>query len=164
MRIALPVLASALFLTACNASAPAPAAAPPAFNAEDPAVIAVLDSMVSLARAGADAVNADETMRPLNAEDNVTFMTGDVLIAGKEEILKAFRVTYAQIKALRHVPVARRVRLLTPDVAPCTAVAKDAYQDLAVESSKPVGLGTAAVFIKRDATWRLVHFHQSVAR
>src|SRR5262245_7418334 len=148
MRIALPVLASALFLTACNASAPAPAAAPPAFNAEDPAVIAVLDSMVSLARAGADAVNADETMRPRSAEDNLTFMTGDVLLAGKEEILKAFRDTYAQIKAQRHVPVARRVRLLTPDIALYTAVGKGAFQDLSGEISKPVGLGTTAIFIK----------------
>ena len=164
MRIALPVLVAALVLTSCKAPAPAPAAAPPAFNPEDPAVTAVLDSMVSLARAGADAVNAEETLRPLNAEENLTFMTGDVLLAGKDEILKAFRDTYARIKAQRHVPVARRVRLLTPDVAVYTAVAKGAYQDLSGKISDPVGLGTTAIFIKRDGAWHLVHFHQSVAR
>ena len=163
MRIELPVLVSALLVGSCKAAAPAPAAAPPAFNPDDPAVIAVLDSMVSLARAGADAVNAEETMRPLNAEDNLTFMTGDVLIAGKGEILKAFQQTYATIKAQRHVPVGRQVRMITPDVAVYSAVGRGTFQDLSGAISDPVGLGTTAIFVRRDGAWHLAHFHQSVA-
>ena len=164
MRIELQVLVAALILSSCKGSAPAPVAAEPVFNPDDPGVTAVLDSMVSLARAGADAVDADQTMSPLNAEENLSFLTGDVLIAGKEEILKAFRDTYAQIKAQRHVPVARRVRLLAPDVAVYVAVGKGTFQDLSGDISEPVGLGTTAIFIKRDGVWRLAHFHQSVAR
>ena len=142
---------------------PRPAAAPPAFNPEDPAVTAALDSAVGLARAGADEVDADRTLAPLNAEDDLTFMTGDVLIAGRAEILKAFRSTYAEIKAQRHVPLARRVRLLTPDVAIYSAIARGTFQELTGEVSDPVGLGTTAIFIRRDGVWRLAHFHQSVA-
>ena len=163
MRFDLTLLVTAtLVLDAC--STPAPAAAPAeAFNPEDPAVTAALDSAVAMARAGADAVDAAATLAPLNAEDNLTFMAGDILIAGKEEILKAFRDTYAQIKAQRHVPVARRVRLLAPDVALYSAVGRGTFQDLSGEISDPVGLGTTAIFVRRDGTWRLAHFHQSVA-
>lgn len=151
-----------LLLSACSAPA-TPAAAPPEFDPEDPAVTAALDSAVAMARAGADAVDAESTLAPLKAEDNLTFMTGDILIAGKDEILKAFRNAYAGIKAQRHVPVARRVRLLTPDVALYIAVGRGTFQDLSGEISEPVGLGTTAVFIRRDGAWRLAHFHQSTA-
>jgi uncharacterized protein (TIGR02246 family) len=163
MRIELSVLlAAALALASCGGT-PTPAAAPPAFNPDDPAVTAALDSVVALARAGADAVNAEQTLAPLNAEDNLTFMSGDILIAGKAEILKAFQQTYATIKAQRHAPVARQVRLLAPDVALYSAVAKGTFQDLSGAISDPVGLGTTAIFVRRDGVWRLAHFHQSVA-
>lgn len=162
MRIDLAgLVAAALILASCDSPAPAPAA--PAFNPDDPAVTAALDSAVALARAGADAVDAEAALAPLNAEANLTFMAGDILIAGKEEILKAFRDTYARIKAQRHVPVARQVRLLTPDVALYSAVSRGTFQDLSGEISEPVGLGTTAVFVRRDGAWRLAHFHQSVA-
>jgi uncharacterized protein (TIGR02246 family) len=156
------LLAAALVAASCNT--PAPAAAPAAeFNPDDPAVTAALDSAVAMARAGADAVDAAATLAPLNAEDNLTFMAGDILIAGKAEVLKAFRDTYAQIKAQRHAPVARTVRLLTPDVAIYSAVGRGTFQDLSGEISDPVGLGSTAIFVRRDGTWRLAHFHQSVA-
>ncbi|HKP31015.1 MAG TPA: nuclear transport factor 2 family protein [Gemmatimonadales bacterium] len=157
------LLSAALVLASCKAPA-APAVKEPAFNPNDPAVIAALDSAVALAREGADAVNADQTLAPLHAEDNMTFITGDVLIAGREEILKAFRDTYATIKAQRHVPVARTARLLTPDVALYTGVVRGTFQDLSGKVSDPVGLGSTAIFIKRDGVWHLTHFHQSVAR
>jgi uncharacterized protein (TIGR02246 family) len=156
------LVASLLVGASCGGS-PAPAAAPPTFNPEDPAITAALDSVVALARAGADAVNAEQTLAPLNADTDMTFMTGDVLIAGKDEILKAFQRTYATIKAQRHAPVARRVRLLAPDVALYTSVAKGTYQDLSGTISDPVGLGSTAIFVRRDGVWHLAHFHQSVA-
>lgn len=158
----LALVAGLLVLASCG-SAPAPAAPPPAFNPDDPAVTAALDSVVALARAGADAVNAEQTLAPLNAEADMTFLTGDVLIAGKDEILKAFQRTYATIKAQRHAPVARRVRLLAPDVALYSSVAKGTYQDLSGKISEPVGLGSTAIFVRRDGVWHLAHFHQSVA-
>lgn len=162
MRIVLTTLvAASLVLASC--SAPAPAALPPAFNPDDPAVTAALDSAVALARAGADAVDAEAALAPLNAVDDLSFMAGDILLAGKDEVLKAFRNTYAGIKAQRHVPVARRVRLLTPDVAIYSAIGRGTFQDLSGDISDPVGLGTTAIFIRRDGVWRLAHFHQSVA-
>jgi uncharacterized protein (TIGR02246 family) len=164
MHIKPSIVAATLILASCKAPAAEPAATQPAFNPDDPAVVAALDSAVALARAGADAVNADQALAPLHAEDDMTFLTGDVLIAGKEEVLKAFRDTYSSIKAQRHAPVARRVRLLTPDVALYTGVARGAYEDLSGKVSDPVGLGSTGVFVRKDGVWRLAHFHQSVAR
>ncbi len=155
------LFATALLLASCTA--PAPVAAPPAFDPNDPSVVAALDSMVTLAREGADNADADRALAPLNAEDSLTFMTADVLITGKEEILRAFRETYSQIRRQRHAPIARKVRLLSPDVALFVGLARGTFQDAQGAISDPVGLGTTGVFVRRDGVWRLVHFHQSVA-
>lgn len=155
------LFATALVLASCTA--PAPVVPPPAFDPDDPSVVAAIDSMVALARAGADNVNADEALAPLHPEDSLTFLTGDVLITGKDEILTAFRDTYAQIRRQRHAPITWRVRLLAPDVALFVGLARGTFQDSAGTISDPVGLGTTGVFVRRDGVWRLVHFHQSVA-
>lgn len=152
---------TALLLASCTA--PAPAAAPPAFDPSDPSVVAAIDSMVTLAREGADNVHADQALAPLNAEDSLTFTTADVLIAGREEILRAFRETYTLIRRQRHAPIARKVRLLAPDVALFVGLGRGTFQDSAGDISDPVGLGTTGVFVHRDGVWRLAHFHQSVA-
>jgi len=150
-----------LVLASCTA--PAPSAAPPAFDPADPSVVAALDSMVALAREGADNVNADAALAPLTPEDGLTFLTGDVLLTGKDEVLRAFRETYAQIQRQRHAPITRQVRLLAPDVALFVGLGRGTFQDSSGTISDPVGLGTTAVFVRRDGVWRLVHFHQSVA-
>jgi ketosteroid isomerase-like protein len=162
MRTQLAALvASALILASC--ASPAPVAAPASFDPEDPAVTATLDSIVAMVRAGADAVNADQTLGPANPEPDLVFMAGDALIAGKDEVLKVFRDTYAQIRAQRHAPIARRVQLIAPDVAIYSALGRGTFQDLNGEVSEPVGLGTSAVFVRRDGVWRLAHMHQSVS-
>jgi len=155
------LITSAFVLTSC--ASPEPVAAPVSFDPEDPAVVATLDSIVALVRAGADAVNADQTLGPANPEPSLVFMAGDVLIVGKDEVLKVFRDTYAQIRTQRHAPTARRVQLIAPDVAIYSALGRGVFQHLNGEISEPVGLGTSAVFVRRDGVWRLAHFHQSVA-
>jgi len=162
MRTQLAGLIAALTLASCSQPAAAPAAVS-TFDPNDPSVVAALDSMVFLAREGANDANAEQAIAPLKAESDFTFLTGDVLIAGKEEILKAFRDTYSHIHRQRFAPIARRVRLIAPDVALYVGTGRGTFQDSTGYISDPVGLGNTAVFIRRDGAWRLVHFHQSVA-
>lgn len=162
MRIEAAVLTvTTLALAAC--SAPAPSAAPAAsFNAEDPVVVAILDSMVALAREGANAANADLALGALNPVDDVTFLTGDILLTGKENILIAFRATYSQIQRQRYAPIGRIVRLIAPDIAIYSGIGKGTFQDSDGYVMEPVWLGASCVFAKKDGAWRLVHFHQAV--
>lgn len=162
MRTQLAGWFAAFTLASCGQAA-APAAALPSFDPNDPTVVAAIDSMVALMREGANEVDADATLSPLNPEGDLTFMTGDVLLAGKEQILKAFRHTYSQIRRQRFAPVARQIRLIAPDVALFVGTGRGTFQDSTGYISDPVGLGNTGVFVRRDGVWRLVHYHQSVA-
>ncbi|HET6278113.1 MAG TPA: nuclear transport factor 2 family protein [Candidatus Polarisedimenticolia bacterium] len=162
MRIELATLTlSVLVLASC--SAPAPAAAPAeAFNPEDPAVTATLDSMVALARDGANAADADRALAALNAVEDFTFMSGKLILTGKEHILGAFRDTYAQVHRQAYAPIGHKVQLIAPDVAIYSALGRGSFQDKDGNVSDPVHIGASMVFMRRDGVWRAVHLHQTV--
>lgn len=162
MRIELATLTlSALVLASC--SAPAPAAAPAeAFNPEDPAVTATLDSMAALARDAANAADADRALAALNVGEDFTFMSGRLILTGKERILAAFRETYAQVHRQAYAPIGQKVQLIAPDIAIYSALGRGSFQDKDGNVSDPVHIGSSVVFVRRDGVWRAVHLHQSI--
>jgi putative ABC transport system substrate-binding protein len=51
-----------------------------------------------------------------------------------------------------------------PEVVLVTAVSEGTYTDKAGYTFPPVGLGSTAVFVRRGGEWRVIHYHQSVAK
>ncbi len=60
--------------------------------------------------------------------------------------------------------IEKRVRVLSPEVVLVTAVSEGTYTDKAGYTFPPVGLGSTAVFVRRGGEWRVIHYHQSVAK
>ena len=141
-----------LVLAACGA---------PRFNPDDPAVTAVLDSLAQTAMEGAAAVDADKVLSI--AANDLTFVTGDVLLSGLEPIKARFHTTYSGLLRQQQTVIEKRVRILSPDVALVIVVAEGTYTDKAGWTSPPVGLGTTVVFVRENGVWRARHAHQSVA-
>jgi ketosteroid isomerase-like protein len=86
------------------------------------------------------------------------------MLKGYDESLAAFRNTYALLQGQTNQIVEKRTRVLSPDVVLVSAVSEGTYTDKAGFTSPPVGLGSTAVFVRRGADWRVIHFHQSVAK
>jgi uncharacterized protein (TIGR02246 family) len=152
------VLAVALALGACQAR-------PTAFNPDDPAVVAAIDSIMNAAMQGAAAVDADRVMKLAEGPGEFTFITGDIMLVGDSAIRERFRTTYLGIAGQQQALTARKVRLLTPDVALFTAVGEGTYTDKAGWTSPPVGLAVTVVFVRDRASgkWQAQHAHQSIA-
>lgn len=145
-------IAGAAFLAGCR---------PTRFNPEDPAVVATIDSIVQSMMEGAASVDADRVLAP--AGDDLTFITGEVLLSGRESIRARFRETYAGLKSQQQTVIEKRVRLLTPDVAVVMAVSEGTYTDQAGWTAPPVGIGTTIVFVREQGQWRARHAHQSIS-
>ena len=158
-RSALRLAGAALALSAL-ACQPKPAA----FNPEDPAVKAQIDAAVRQSMAGAAAVDAEKALAVSTKDKDFTFVTGDVMLVGYEEILSRFKETYSTLEKQHTEITTSRVRLLSPDVALVTAVGEGTYTDKAGFTSEPVGLGATLVFVRTNGEWRVAHFHQSVAK
>jgi hypothetical protein len=62
------------------------------FDPEDPAVVAALESQMKTAMEGAAAVDAAKVLGI--AADDLTFVTGDVLLTGLDAIRARFQDTY----------------------------------------------------------------------
>jgi uncharacterized protein (TIGR02246 family) len=152
------VVAVALALGACQAK-------PAAFNPDDPAVVGVIDSIMNAAMQGAAAVDADRVMTIAEGPGEFSFITGDIMLLGDSAIRERFRTTYFGIVSQQETITARKVRLLTPDVAVFAAVAEGTYTDKAGWTSPPVGLGISVVFVRDPASgrWQAQHAHQSIA-
>jgi len=149
--------AFALALGACQAK-PAP------FNPDDPAVVATIDSMMNAAMQGAAAVDADRVMTIAEGPGDFSFITGDIMLQGDSAIRERFRTTYLGFAGQNQSVVARKVRLLTPDVAVFWAVGEGTYTDKAGWTSPPFGLGITVVFVRDPASgrWQAQHAHQSL--
>ena len=148
------IIVGAGFLTACQA---------PAFDPEDPAIIAAIDAQLQRAMEGAAAVDADRVLEMAGGEGELTFITGDVMLSGLDTIRAGFEETYAGLAAQQQNVLEKRVRILGPDVALVMVIAEGTYTDKAGWTSEPVGIGTTLVFVREDGIWRARHAHQSIA-
>jgi uncharacterized protein (TIGR02246 family) len=137
---------------------------PVAFNPEDPAVAAQIEAAMRQAMEGAAAVDAEKALAVTTKDKDFTFITGDLMLVGYDDILPRFRETYSTLEKQHTEITTKKVRLLSPDVALLTAVGEGTYTDKAGFTSEPVGLGATIVFVRKDGEWRAVHFHQSVAK
>jgi uncharacterized protein (TIGR02246 family) len=153
---ALVMSVSLLALAACNP-------APPPFNPDDPGIVATIDSLVAGTIEGAAAADADKVLAIADSTGELTFITGDVLLAGLEPIREQFRATYTGIQSQQQSFTTKRVRLLSPDVAVVMAVGEGSYTDKSGWTSAPVGMGTTIVFVREGSQWRARHVHQSIA-
>ena len=153
-RATLLTLASLLLLGACQSAR---------FDPDDPAIIAAIDSTMERAMAGARNVNADEVLAMAEGQGELTFITGDVMLSGLDEIHSRFQDTYGGLKSQAQTILEKRIRILTPDVALVIAVSEGTYTDKAGWTSEPVGIGTTIVFVRENGQWRARHAHQSIA-
>jgi uncharacterized protein (TIGR02246 family) len=148
------IILAAVVLTACEAR----------FDPEDPVVLAAIDSISRSAMEGARSVDADRVLAMAEGEGELTFITGDVLLTGLENIRTQFTHTYAGLRSQEQTVLEKRVRLLAPDVAVLMVTGEGTYTDKAGWTSDPVGLGLTIIFVREDGQWRARHAHQSVAK
>jgi uncharacterized protein (TIGR02246 family) len=153
IRRLLVAFAGVAALSACEAR----------FDVEDPVVAAAIDSTLAVAMEGARAADAGRVLSIAEGEGEFTFITGDVLLSGFENIRDAFAATYAGLQSQQQVVLDKRFRLLAPDVALLMVVGEGTYTDKAGWTSDPVGLGLTLVFVREGGQWRARHAHQSVA-
>ncbi len=155
MRIPIIVVtAFAVLLASCQ---------PAQFDPEDPAVIAVIDSIVQESMDGARVVDADRVLAMAGDQEDLTFITGDIMLQGLGTIREVFRDTYEGLEEQDQAVLEKRIRLLTPDVAIVTAVSEGTYTDKAGWTSEPVGMGHTIVFVRENGQWLARHAHQSIA-
>lgn len=155
MRIPVLLLsASAVLAASCQ---------PTQFDPQDPAATAAIESIVQATMVGAAEADADRVLAMAEGQEDLTFITGDVMLQGLDEIREIFRDTYSGLESQDHVVLEKQVRLLTPDVAIFTAVSEGTYTDSAGWTSEPVGMGHTIVFVRVNGEWRAAHAHQSIA-
>ena len=147
------LIACAAVLTGCQ----------PRFDPQDQAITAALDSIMEAVMEGAAQVDADRVLAMAEGEGEMTFITGDVMLAGLDVIRTSFKNTYAGLASQQQTVDELRVRILSPDVAMVIAVGEGTYTDKAGWTSEPVGLGVTIVFVRENGQWRARHAHQSIA-
>jgi uncharacterized protein (TIGR02246 family) len=155
-KIILATSVGVLVLAACTQTAAE-------FDPQDPVVIAQIDSIVQSAMEGAREADADRVLAMAEGQEDLTFITGDVMLIGLETIRAAFENTYETVQSQSQTVIDENVRLVTPDVVIVAAVSEGTYTDIAGWTSEPVGMGHTIVFVRRNGQWRAVHAHQSVA-
>ena len=133
----------------------------PRFDPEDPVITATIDSLVAEVSEAAAGVDADRVLA--GASDDITFVTGEVLLSGRETLLSRFRETYSGLARQDQRVIEQRVRIIAPDVALVIVIAEGTYTDKAGWTSPAVGIGTTIVFVRENGQWRAKHAHQSIA-
>jgi uncharacterized protein (TIGR02246 family) len=152
----LAVLAALVLAAACGPQ-------PVAVNPNDPEIVAAVGAILDKAVAAAAAIDAEGVLSASTRDDTFTFITADRMLKGYDEALAAFRKTYALLQGQTHQVIERRIRVLSPDVVLVSSVSEGTYTDKAGFTFPPVGLGSTAVFVRRNGEWRVIHYHQSVA-
>jgi uncharacterized protein (TIGR02246 family) len=133
-------------------------------NPNDPETIAAVEAILDKAVAAAAATDAEAVLSASTRDDTFTFITGDTMLTGYDEALAAFRTTYALLQRQSNEIIEKRTRVLSPDVVLVSAVSEGTYTDKTGFTFPPVGLGSTAVFVRRGNDWRVIHYHQSVAK
>ena len=135
-----------------------------AVDSRDPAITAIIDSLVKVSMDGAAKVDAGKVLEPAAGTGEVTFLAGNVMVTGIEPIRAAFRKTYEGLQSQNQTLLDKRIRVLSPDVAIATFVAEGTYTDKAGWTSEPVDIGMTIVFVKEDGQWRIRHAQQSIVK
>jgi len=134
------------------------------FDPNDPEVIAAIDSIVGVSLEGVRTVDVDKVLSMASETGDFTFITGDLMLSGLEELREDFEETYGGLERQSQTVLDKQIRLLSPDVAVLTAVSEGTYTDMAGWTSEPIGMGHTIIFVREDGTWRARHAHQSIAK
>ncbi len=156
----MPVAALAGIVSCLSACAPQSSQS---FDPNDPAVIAIIDSLMNDAVQASREVDAVGVMESMGTGENFTLVTGDVMLHGSEAVASAFVDTYEGLLRQTSTVDETHTRLLTPNVAVFSAVGEGTYTDLAGWTSEPVGLGLTIIFVLEDGRWVGRVVHQSIA-
>ncbi len=132
------------------------------FDPNDPAVIAVIDSLMNDAMQASWEVDAVKVLESMGTGENFTLVTGDVMLRGSEVVAAAFADTYDGLLRQNSTVDQSYTRLLTPDVAVFSGVGEGTYTDLAGWTSEPVGIGITIIFVLEDGRWVGRVVHQSI--
>ena len=133
------------------------------FDPNDPAVMAVIDSLMNMTVQASRAVDPVGVLAAMGTGENFTLVTGDVMLRGSESVAAAFADTYGGLRSQNSTVLESHIRLLTPDVAVLSAVGEGTYTDLAGWTSEPVGIGLTIVFVRENGRWVGRVVHQSIA-
>lgn len=134
------------------------------FDPNDPEVIAAIDSIVGVSLEGVRTVDVDKVLSMASETGDFTFITGDLMLSGLEELREDFEETYGGLERQSQTVLDKQIRLLSPDVAVLTAVSEGTYTDMAGWTSEPIGMGHTIIFVRENGTWRARHAHQSIAK
>jgi len=134
------------------------------FDPEDPAILAVVDSLMAVTMEAAARVDPVAVLRGAGGGEEFTLVTGDVMLTGVETVQEAFTDTYDGLQSQTQTMYESRTRLLSSDVVVYSAVGEGVYTDIAGWTSEPVGLGITIVFVREDGRWTARHVHQSIAK
>ena len=156
----MPIAAVAGVVAGLSACAPQSSQS---FDPNDPAVIAVIDSLINDAVQASRQVDAVGVMESMGTGENFTLVTGDVLLRGSEVVASAFADTVEGLLRQNSTVEETHTQLLTPDVAVFSGVGEGTYTDLAGWTSEPVGLGLTIIFVREDGRWVGRVVHQSIA-
>ena len=156
LLIRLSVIAVLIVVAGCR---PQPASV----NPSDPEIIAAVEAVLDKVVAAAAATNAEGVLAASTRDDSFTFITADRMLSGYDQTLRAFRQTYALLQGQSNRIIEKRTRVLSPDVVLVSAISEGTYTDKTGIISPPIGLGSTAVFVRRDSEWRVIHYHQSVS-
>ena len=137
---------------------------PVAVSPHDPEIVAAVEAILDKEVAASSAADADGALSVTTRDDSFTFISEDTMLLGYDEALAAFRTTYALLQKQTNQIIEKRTLVLSPDVVLVSAVSEGTYTDKAGFTSPPVGLASTVVFVRRDGQWRVIHYHQSVAR
>jgi uncharacterized protein (TIGR02246 family) len=151
------LLPAILIVTGCQQQ-------PAAVNPNDPEIVAAVGAILDKTVAAADRVDAEGTLASSTRDDTFTFITGDRMLKGYDEALRAFRETYAMLEGQTNQIIEKRIRVLSPDVVLVSAVSEGTYTDKAGITSPLVGMGSTVIFVRRNGEWRVIHYHESTVR
>jgi len=154
-QVAALAVAATIVLTGCQSAGPA-------FDPDDPVILAEIEAQLEPVMAGALAADADQVLAVAEGPGELTFITGDVLLSGIDTIRERFEDTYAGLERQDQTVIEKRIRILSPDVVLVLVIAQGTYTDTAGWTSDPVGIGTTLVFVRENGVWRVRHAHQSI--
>jgi len=151
------VLAGAVLLAACSQTQTT------AFDPDDPQAIAEIEALVEESLEGTRTVDSDRVLAMAEGGE-FSFITGDLLLTGLEELREDFEDTYAGLEGQTQTILEKRIRLLSADVAVLTGTSEGTYTDKAGWTSEIVGMGHTIIFVRENGRWRALHVHQSIAK